>query len=166
MKSVGMLELYAFWAFHRSLWACLIIPSLGERSSVRLLLFTWSSCSNCLSLCEVLFELVCDLWQKTESIVRAWTGCFRLEMMKLDFSGLEPASPFSGVGSELVDGLSCAPSFEIPNTTNVSSRGLVWFIPNALAGELLDWNEFGGGCGFLLSVWWLSERSYTDGKAG
>ncbi|KAK4758105.1 hypothetical protein SAY87_019406 [Trapa incisa] len=40
-------------------------------------------------------------------------------MMKLDFSGLESASShFHGVDSELVEGLSRAPSFEIPNTTN------------------------------------------------
>lgn len=45
-------------------------------------------------------------------------------MMKLDFGGLESASHFHGVGSELVDGIPSAPSFEIPNTTNVSSRGL------------------------------------------
>lgn len=45
--------------------------------------------------------------------------------MKLDTSGLESAAPFLGVSGELVGGLSGAPYFELPNTTNVSCGGLI-----------------------------------------
>lgn len=41
--------------------------------------------------------------------------------MKLDTSGLESTVPLFGANSELLGGFSAAPSFELPNTTDVSS---------------------------------------------
>ena len=40
--------------------------------------------------------------------------------MKLDTSGLESAAPVWGAPNELFDGFSAAPTFELPNTTDVS----------------------------------------------
>lgn len=45
---------------------------------------------------------------------------FKEPIMKLDTSGLESAAPVWGAPSELVDGFSVAPSFELPNATDVS----------------------------------------------
>lgn len=46
--------------------------------------------------------------------------------MKLDTSGLESATFLSGAGStELLDGLSSAPSFGIPNARNVSENYVI-----------------------------------------
>ena len=42
--------------------------------------------------------------------------------MKLDTSGLESTAPLFGTRSELLDGFSATPSFELPNTINVSSN--------------------------------------------
>lgn len=41
-------------------------------------------------------------------------------MMKIDFSGLEPSAPLRGESSELFDGIPSSPSFQIPDTANVS----------------------------------------------
>ena len=41
-------------------------------------------------------------------------------MMKIDFSGLESTAASCGPNSELFDGISTAPSFQIPSTTDVS----------------------------------------------
>lgn len=48
--------------------------------------------------------------------------------MKLDTSGLESAAPLFGVTSELVDGFSTVPSFELPVTTDVSFNLLVFLL--------------------------------------
>lgn len=42
--------------------------------------------------------------------------------MKLDTSGLESTAPFFGSSHELNDGFSAVPSFEIPDTIDVSSN--------------------------------------------
>jgi hypothetical protein len=47
--------------------------------------------------------------------------------MKLDTSGLESTAPFFGSSNELIDGISAAPFFEVPNTTNVSDNGCLLY---------------------------------------
>lgn len=40
--------------------------------------------------------------------------------MNIDFSGLESSASFCGANTELFDGFSTTPSFQIPDTTDVS----------------------------------------------
>lgn len=48
--------------------------------------------------------------------------------MKLDTSGLESTAPlFGSSSSELLDEISAAPSFALPNTINVSSNVVLLF---------------------------------------
>ncbi|KAD2803998.1 hypothetical protein E3N88_37375 [Mikania micrantha] len=43
----------------------------------------------------------------------------KAEIMKLDFSGLEPSAPFYGINNDLLsDGFSAAPSFDLPVTSD------------------------------------------------
>lgn len=41
-------------------------------------------------------------------------------MVRIDFSGLESTAPIRGESSELFDEIPRAPSFQIPNITDVS----------------------------------------------
>lgn len=52
--------------------------------------------------------------------------------MKLDTSGFESTAPLFGASSELRDGFSNAPSFDLPVTADVSSRStkLIIFLHN------------------------------------
>ena len=50
------------------------------------------------------------------------------KIMKLDTSGLESTAPlFGSSSSELLDEISAAPSFALPNTINVSSNVVLLF---------------------------------------
>lgn len=56
--------------------------------------------------------------------------------MKFDTSGLEStASVFGTAGSELVDGFSAAPAFELPTTTDVSFSFVCYALRFVWEGE-------------------------------
>jgi 20S proteasome subunit beta 5 len=65
--------------------------------------------------------------------------------MKFDTSGLEStASVFGTAGSELVDGFSAAPAFELPTTTDVSFSFVCYALRFVWEGESQNclWVEF------------------------
>lgn len=53
---------------------------------------------------------------------------FTEKKMKLDTSGLESSAPLFGSSNELIDGISAGPSFEIPDTMDVSSIGVCYIL--------------------------------------
>lgn len=80
--------------------------------------------------------------------------------MKIDFSGLESSVSLCGADSDLCESFAKTPSFQLPDTLDVSLIILfhIWEIVSL-------WNCYLHSCFFPL-VRWVSERGYPNGETG